>query len=194
MRRRKRRMTWRPKIETVRRQKSPTSSPLTPVFPHHIQWVMHHNPSYSNISFYMICFHTCDPSQRFSFSGAAVLIKLPFCVPVPGFRHGGVSWPYGPRWRQLSDHSRAATYSCDAGAGPDAASAALQAAGGQHDEERHPERPHFCCARTQVCDAVKISVYAGNHGKMHSSYKWKAFFCSHLKKIQLWSESCTHSS
>lgn len=77
----------------------------------------------------------------------------PCVLTVSGLRHGGVPRSYSPRWRQLPDHPRAATHVCDAGAGSDAASAAVQAAGGQHDEERHPERPHLCCARTQVVTA-----------------------------------------
>lgn len=80
-----------------------------------------------------------------------VLILATFLA-VLGFRHGGVSWPYSPRWRQLSDHPCPATHGRDAGAGSDPTSAAFQTAGGQHDAERHPEGPHICCPCTQVGD------------------------------------------
>lgn len=66
--------------------------------------------------------------------------------PVPGLGHGGVPRPHGARRRQLPDHPGAATHGRDAGAGPDAAAAALPAAGGQHDAQRHPERPNLRCA------------------------------------------------
>lgn len=81
-----------------------------------------------------------------------VVLSVGSVVTVPRFRHGGVSRAYCPRRRQLSDHPCAATHGCDAGPGSDAAPAAVQAAGGQHDAERHPERSHLRCARTQVRD------------------------------------------
>lgn len=81
-----------------------------------------------------------------------VVLSVGSVVTVPRFRHGGVSRAYCPRRRQLSDHPCAATHGCDAGPGSDAAPAAVQAAGGQHDAERHPERPYLRCARTQVRD------------------------------------------
>lgn len=89
------------------------------------------------------------------FSNALTLTPL---MAVSGFRHGGVSWPYSPRWRQLSDHPCPAAHSRDAGARSDSPSAALQTTGGQHDAESHTERSHLCCAGTQVGDR-----YIRNH-------------------------------
>lgn len=77
----------------------------------------------------------------------AVVMLSGLCVPpVPGLGHGGVPWAHGARWRQLPDHPGSAAHRRHAGPGPDAATAALQAAGGQHDAQRHPEGPDLRCA------------------------------------------------
>lgn len=152
-------MTWRLKTETVRRQTSPISLLLTPVFPHHMLWVM---PALLTqiISLHdscrtALCSYLPSQSCTVSFlqlSQTCVVLTPSSVMAVPGLGHGGVSRPHCPRWRQLSDHPCAATHGRDAGARADTASATLQAAGGQHDAERHPERPHLCCARAQVWD------------------------------------------
>lgn len=154
MRRRRRKMIWRLKTETVTRQRSPASSPLTPAFPHLMLWAVTHPPAYHYINIYIYITPPPSlfvPSHSLFLSCGFVVFPLTSVMTVSGCRHGGVSRPYSPRWRQLPDHPCAATHSCDAGARPDVASAALQAAGGQHDAERHPERPHICCACKQVC-------------------------------------------
>lgn len=97
-----------------------------------------------------------------------VVLSVGSVVTVPRLGHGGISRADCPRRRQLSDHPGAAAHGCDAGPGSDAAPAAVQAAGGQHDAQRHPERPHLRCARTQVRD---VSSY---HNSLGTSGQWTA--------------------
>lgn len=178
MKKRRRRTTWRLKIGTVRMQKNLISSTLTPVFPRHMLWVLTKDSSKSDLFSVDVRLLYCWPTRlectvwllswphSFQLAGSPVdLVLKVLCFTVsslpavPGFRHGGVSRSYGARWRQLSDHPCAAPHGRDAGAGPDTAAAALQAAGGQHDAQRHPEGPHVRCARTQVAGGPSV-VYA----------------------------------
>lgn len=98
---------------------------------------------------------------------------------VPGFRHGGVPWPYSPRWRQLSDHPCPAAHGRDAGAGSDPTFAALQTAGGQHDAKCHPEGSHLCCPCTQVGDhsiqQESFQPHDSIHCKLDKCCNWKVF-------------------
>lgn len=124
-----------------------------------------------------------------------MLLVVTTFLAVLGFRYGGVSWPYSPRWRQLSDHPCAAPHGRDAGTGSDPPAAALQTAGGQHDAERHPEGSHLCCPGAQVGDLCIQQESSQPHETVHSRsdrfcswkvflFKWPIFFCAwHLSVV-----------